>query len=158
MAISQKQQAHRLADQMERSFRGGAWHGPAIAEVIEGIDAKKALHSEPPAAHSILDLVRHLSFWIRAAHDRIVGSNGFDAAADWPDLGAPAETSWSEAREALELAHTQLIAAVRELDDDRLDEALRGSAPSIRGLLLGILQHNAYHTGQIVEIARREPT
>jgi uncharacterized damage-inducible protein DinB len=29
-----------------------------------------------------------------------------------------------------------------------------GSDPTLRGLLLGLLQHNAYHTGQIVVLAK----
>ena len=30
----------------------------------------------------------------------------------------------------------------------------RDWTPTVRGLLLGTLQHNAYHTGQIVHIAQ----
>ena len=51
----------RLADQLERSFRGGAWHGPALMEVLAGVDAAVARWHPEPASHSIADIVGHLT-------------------------------------------------------------------------------------------------
>jgi len=43
---------------------------------------------------------------------------------------------------------------VLALDDTRLDDAVDGSDPTLRGMLIGLLQHNAYHAGQI-SLARK---
>ena len=40
--------------------------------------------------------------------------------------------------------------AVLALPDERLDDPVVGSDPTVRGMLLGVLQHNAYHAGQLV--------
>ena len=46
--------------------------------------------------------------------------------------------------------HSMLLA----LDDERLDGPVTGSDPTVRGQLLGLLQHNAYHAGQIVVLRK----
>jgi uncharacterized damage-inducible protein DinB len=144
----------RLADQLERSFRGGAWHGPAVSEVAAGIDATVASQRVPGSTNTILDLVRHITFWLDAAYLRIFRGDDVDADADWKRETVVTEAIWSEALTRLESAHARLHAALLELDEERLDDAVPGADPTVRGLLLGILQHNAYHTGQMVEIAR----
>jgi uncharacterized damage-inducible protein DinB len=145
----------RLADQLERSFRGGAWHGPAVAEALEGVDAATAARRPLPAGHSIAEIVGHLTYWLHAAVVRLSGEREEEVlgAADWPPATAHDE-AWSAARAALEAAHRDLHAAVLALDDARLDDPVAGSDPTVRGMLLGLLQHNAYHVGQLVLLAK----
>lgn len=59
------------------------------------------------------------------------------------------DAAWQAFCQALEAAHCGLRDAVRPLEEPRLDEARPGSDTTLRGLLLGTLQHNAYHAGQI---------
>jgi hypothetical protein len=40
------------------------------------------------------------------------------------------------------------------LSDEQLDHAISHADPTIRGLLMGILQHNAYHAGQMMQILK----
>jgi len=151
MPTAIRRESQRLADQLERSFRGGAWHGPALAEVLDGIDESTARRSSPTSTHSIAELVWHVCFWIRSATARIADSELPDGQ-DWPDQ----PPSWAELKQRLDRAESDLLQALRALDDERLDQPA-GSDASIRGLLLGILQHNSYHAGQI-SLLRREST
>lgn len=147
-------EAGRLADQLERSFHGGAWHGPATREALTGITASQAGWRADRCPHSIVEIVRHITFWLEATHARIFGGRDVGPEADWPEEKTLTEEAWTQAVVGLELAHAKLQAALRKLDDGRLDDAVPGSDPTVRGLLLGTLQHNAYHTGQIVCLAR----
>ncbi len=148
-----------FADQLERSFRGGAWQGPAVVEALLGVSAAAAERRLLPGTHSIVELVLHIAFWLDGVRRRIEGEamTGLAPESDWP---VPAggkidvEGAWRAARERLEEAHRRLHATVLELDDARLDEAVGGSDPTLRGMLLGILQHNAYHAGQIALLAK----
>lgn len=151
MAQTQDLAPTRLADQLERGFRGGAWHGPALMELLAGLGVEGARWRPAPASHSIADLVGHLTYWLEDTHRQISGAPrpSVGAEADWA-AGAPAsEADWQAACAALEAAHAGLRAAVLDLAEGRLDEARSGSDTTIRGLLQGTLQHNAYHAGQI---------
>lgn len=151
-----KVESARLADQLERSFRGGAWHGPSLTEALEGVDAAAARHRPLRAAHSIADIVGHLAFWIETASRRLEGEDparGLPAEADWPPL-ADGDDAWSRRLADLEAAHRRLHAQVLALSDGDLDGPVAGCDPTVRGLLHGILQHNAYHGGQIVLLAK----
>ena len=154
-------EAARLADQLERSFHGGAWHGRALAEILDTIDAEVADRRPVPGAHTIAEIVRHVAFWLDAAARRIGGESveGLPPEADWPPVEAgPADAVWRGTLAALEEAHRRLHSLVSELDDAALDHAIAGSDPSLRGMLFGILQHTAYHAGQIQLLARAAAT
>lgn len=151
-----KAESARLADQLERSFRGGAWHGPSLAEALEGVDATAALSRPLPGAHSIAEIVGHLTFWLETASRRLEGEDparALPAEADWPPL-PDGHDAWAQRLAELEAAHRRLHAQVLALADGDLDGPVAGCDPTVRGLLHGILQHNAYHGGQIVLLAR----
>lgn len=151
-----KVETARLADQLERSFRGGAWHGPSLEEALEGVDLATARLRPLAGGHTIAELVGHVAFWIEAASRRLEGDpvtgGGED---DWPPPPGD-EEGWRQLLAALDAAHRRLHAKVLAMDDAALDGPVAGSDPTVRGLLLGILQHNAYHGGQIVLLRKAE--
>lgn len=151
-------QIDRLADQLVRGFRGSAWHGPAVAETLAGIDAAVAAARPPAGGHSIWEIVRHMTVWIDVPRRRIDGERLVDLPAelDWPPVVDRSADAWRAAIAALEDAHEALLARVRRLADANLDDPVAGSDPTVHGMLLGVLQHNAYHAGQIA-ILRKAP-
>jgi len=162
-----RHEVNLLADQLERAFRGGAWHGPAVAETLFGVDAATASLRPIPAAHTIWEIVLHVTAWTDISRRRIEGQPIVKVAdeQDWPaPPSGPAATdeAWRKALQALEEAHRRLHLAVLTLDDDRMEDPVAGSDPTLRGLLLGLLQHQTYHAGQIAVLrkagasARRE--
>jgi uncharacterized damage-inducible protein DinB len=146
-----------LADQLERSFRGGAWHGMAVAEALAGVDAAAAAAPPPGgAAHSIWEIVHHLTVWNDVPRHRIDGERlqNLPAELDWPPVSDSSAGAWQAAQAALADAHAALYARVLRLADGQLDDPVAGSDPTVWGMLLGVLQHNAYHAGQIVLLRR----
>lgn len=148
-------EAARLADQIERSYRGGAWHGPALAEALADVDAATATRRPFPDGHTIWEIVGHVSIWLEMCRRRIEGQpiDDLPLDEDWPPPVAGAadrEEAWRRELETLEERYRGLHATVAGLDDARLDDPVAGSDPTLRGLLLGMLQHHAYHGGQIV--------
>ena len=154
-------EAARLADQLERSHRGGAWHGPSFSEALAGLDAATAARRPIPAAHSAWEIVAHVSSWLDICQLRIAGeaTGEIGAARDWPKVGADAEAddaeaAWQTELATLEARFSRLLATIAALDDAHLDAPVAGSDPTVRGLLHGILQHHAYHGGQIVVLRK----
>jgi len=139
-----------LADQLERGFYGGAWHGPALHEVLEDVDADTAHRRLLPTGKTLWEIVHHLAAWNGIAARRIRGETPeVTQEQDWPPVTDPSPAAWQAALAELEAQHRDLYRTVRGLDDARLDDAVPGSDPTVRGLLLGTLQHNSYHAGQI---------
>jgi uncharacterized damage-inducible protein DinB len=153
-------QVESLADQLERAFRGGAWHGPAVAETLAGVDEKTAAARPVAGAHSIWEIVHHLTVWNDVPRRRLDGERlqNLPAERDWPPVGdASGDVSaaaWRASLAALEEAHAALHERVRDLSDEQLDDPVSGSDSTVRGTLFGVLQHNAYHAGQIVALRK----
>jgi uncharacterized damage-inducible protein DinB len=147
----------RIIDQLEREHAGDPWHGSPLGVILDGVSAEKAAASPLPGAHSIWELVLHLTGWKNEVRKRVAGSPaGEPEEGDWPKVGDPTPERWQEARQRLELAHNALIAAVRTLPESRLHEPTRdprnrelGVGVSLYVMLHGLVQHDVYHAGQI---------
>jgi hypothetical protein len=146
----------RLADQLERGFRGGAWHGPAVMELLSGVDAGLAQWRPGPAGHSLAETVGHLVFWLEDARRQLLGASRLpsEQGSDWGPAKLVSEAAWQALCASLEEAHGGLRTAILQLEEGRLDEARSGSDTTIRGLLLGTLQHSAYHAGQMALVRK----
>lgn len=153
---TRRNETESLAELLERTFRGGAWHGPAVLETLEGLDAASAAERPIPDAHSIWEVVHHLTAWNEVPRRRIDGERleGLADEDDWPPVDSTSPASWERALEALDEAHRRLHERVRGLAGEDLARPVAGSDPTLRGMLLGVVQHNAYHAGQIVLLRR----
>ena len=158
MALSTSSEVRHLADQLERSFHGGAWHGPATREALTGIDASLAGRRPDASPHTIVELVRHITFWLNATYLRIASDRDFDPEADWPEERALTGEALARTIAERERAHAKLHAALLDLEDAPLPRRRPRIAGSVGGWVRGTLQHNAYHTGQIVHIAQELTT
>jgi hypothetical protein len=149
-------ETHRLADLLERAVRGGAWHGPALAESLIGVDAATAAAHPVPDGHSIWEIVLHAAAWTDIARRRMAGeaADQVPEEEDWPPIGPPpegtSEEAWRAAQATLDEAQRKLHADLLALPEECLEDCVAGSDPTVRGLLLGLLQHHTYHAGQIV--------
>ena len=63
----------RIADQLRRAFHGIAWHGPALLELLDGVDAETAAAKPLPDVHSIWELLLHVAAWDGAGIRRLAG-------------------------------------------------------------------------------------
>ncbi len=149
-------ESHVLADQLERAFRGGAWHGPSLAELLDGLGEAAVAARPAPGQNSILGHVEHLAFWFDEIARRIAGRNGEAPGREpaWSDEAGDVRARWVEARRRLEEGHRRLREAVLGLDGEALARVPPGTETDIRGMVLGSLQHTAYHAGQISLLRR----
>lgn len=143
-------ETRRIEDQLNRSFRGEAWHGPCLLDLLGDISFEQAAARPIPGAHSIWELVLHITAWLDAVRRRLAGDAvELRPEQDWPAVVDPTESGWKLALGTLEGVHERLRGAIAALDEDRLDENVRGKPYSIYFMLHGVIQHNLYHAGQI---------
>jgi uncharacterized damage-inducible protein DinB len=146
-----------IADQLEREFAGDPWHGSPLMSILDGVTAAQAAAKPVPQAHSIWELVLHVTGWKNEVRQRLTGAPaGEPAEGDWPAVEAVSDAAWREALERLRAVHTALVETVRALPASRLHEATRdprnrplGTGVSYYVTLHGIVQHDVYHAGQI---------
>ena len=137
----------RLLDQLNRSFGGEAWHGPALRNLLDGVSDEQAKSHPIRGGHSILELVVHIGTWndvvARRVSGTVVESNTVD---DWADIS---KIPWKGAIEKLERAQSRLTDAVARLGTDDLEQPVAGAERSKFSEIAGALQHTVYHSGQI---------
>jgi len=140
----------RIASQLKRAYQGQAWHGPSLKELLAGVTAEQAARHPLADAHSIWELVLHISAWESAALRRLAGVY-IEAPdeGDWPLVEDTSETAWQNTLAHLEHRHLELRGALRRLGDEELDKPLAEGKESAYFLLHGVIQHTLYHAGQI---------
>src|SRR5258708_13876136 len=61
----------RIAGQLRHAFEGGAWHGSAVMELLQGVGSVQAQPHLVRGTHSIVELVMHIGLWEHGALDAI---------------------------------------------------------------------------------------
>lgn len=153
----------RIVGGLRHMYEGGAWHGPSVTEALAGVTAAEAAARPVPSAHSIYELVHHLAAWTGEVTRRLQGAQAAEPEdGDWPSPDVVVdEARWNEALALLAARHLALSAAILEFDAGRLSDkvgydssAPLGTGGSYRTMLHGLIQHDAYHSGQIVLLKR----
>src|SRR5262245_1572679 len=102
--------AKRLANHIARTVRGPMWHGPALADRLRDVTAEEAAARPIDGAHTIWELVLHVTAWAEIAQARLRGERLGDptSAEDWPPVESTDAASWTAAVERLRHCHRQL--------------------------------------------------
>ncbi len=139
-----------IADQLRRAFEGDAWHGPALLELLEGVDAAMAAAKPFPKVHSIWQLVLHIAAWDGAALRRLAGEKiQLTGVANFPIVPKPSEAAWRKAVAHAKRTHERFVKTVASLPESRLRQRVPGKKYDFYFMLHGVAQHELYHAGQI---------
>jgi len=152
-----KSEGARIADQLRRAFHGDAWHGPALLELLDGVDAATAAAKPLPDVHSIWELLLHIAAWDGAGIRRLAGKKTqLKGDKNFPSVPAPTEEAWRKAVTEAKRSHDELVKTVAVLPDARLRERVPGKRYDFYHMLHGIAQHELYHAGQIAILKKAQ--
>jgi uncharacterized damage-inducible protein DinB len=126
-------------------------------EILRDVSAAQAAARPLEYAHSIWELVLHITGWKREVTKRLSGRAAtLPEDGDWPEVGEPTPSRWAETLSRLDATHRQLVNAIRALPQEKLFEATNDTRDRAAGagvlhyvLLHGLIQHDVYHAGQI---------
>lgn len=142
----------RLEEQLRTVLEGPAWHGPSVLALLDGVEAAAAAAHPIPGAHSIWEIVLHLTTDYDLVLRRLSGTAGRLTApeTDWPPCPAATEANWRHTVRDLGHLNEQLRQAVQAFPAARLDDPLVPE-PSYSAYtqFIGVAQHHRYHAGQI---------
>lgn len=132
------------------------WHGPALSELVAGVSAEEAAAHPVPGAHSIWELVLHLTAWAEIVRSRLAGTAAARVTTeeDWPAATDASPAAWKEAVSRLDDAYRAVAADAAQLDDESLAKVVTGRDHSVSAMLHGVVEHGTYHGGQIAVLKR----
>jgi heme-degrading monooxygenase HmoA/uncharacterized damage-inducible protein DinB len=143
-------EAASLAEELRVLARGDAWHGPSLEEMLADVSPATAAARPIPGAHTIWELVLHVTGWTDVFRRRLEGTAVEEPEeGDYPALPEPTAGAWAEATRGLFAAHDRLVARVSRLSPADLDAPVPGRGFPARFLVRGAIRHTVYHSGQI---------
>ncbi|MES2830273.1 MAG: DinB family protein [Bacteroidota bacterium] len=139
--------------ELRKAYNGNAWHGNNASHIISEVVAHQYFAHPIPNAHSIAEIVLHLTSWTDEVASRLTGNLPADPiAGDWPFPKEETSAEWNNIVSDFHLANERLINLIIFFSVDDWNLSVKGSSSeSIKysELLNGLLQHHAYHAGQI---------
>ncbi len=150
-------EVERLGRALEATLDGDPWYGSAVSRILDGIDASKAKVHPVKGGHSIWELVLHMTAWTHETRRRLHGgAHGEPVEGDWPAVTLTTAESWQAAVAELRQSHRELARALLAIEDMDLERQIAGAQTDGAGqpvtfhqTVVGLLQHDAYHAGQI---------
>jgi uncharacterized damage-inducible protein DinB len=141
----------RIARLLAETFEGTPYYGPSVVGTLAHVTVDVATRRPPWSAHSIWELVVHLTAELDYARAVIEGTAGpwAEGQTTWPAITDTSDAAWQKAVQDLTRANRALVHAVEQLDDAILDQQpIRVRGP-FYVMLHGTMQHSIYHSGQI---------
>jgi uncharacterized damage-inducible protein DinB len=147
-----------LADAIEQTIDGPVWHGPPLREILQDVTPTAAFAHPIAGAHSICDLVLHLAAWAEIAHERLRGESRMSVPPeeDFPSPTTLGEPGWAAAQARLVTGYRELARHVRKMSEQDLAGPVGTSDGQTTAeiMLRGVIEHGAYHGGQIALLKR----
>ncbi len=145
-----------LAELLRKGHSSDPWHGPSTVDLLAEVTPEMAVERPIAEGHSLWEIVLHMTGWQREVARRLEGAEpGMPEGGDWPRPPRPSQAAWTKAQADLHDSLEELAGAVAGLSDEALAERIGsadrplGTGRSKAETVIGVLQHNAYHSGQI---------
>lgn len=143
--------AKRLRPFFKKTIGRNPWYGPGMGQLLGNVKAKDAAAHPIDGAHSIWEIVLHMITWKAAPQRWIKGSKKpVGKSENFPKVKDTSERAWKAAVTKLKKTQTDWDALIATLEDETIFTPASPSGLFSRyDLLIGVLQHDTYHAGQI---------
>ena len=145
----------RLIEVFEAAYNGSPWLDVTIVDTLSELSASEAGKKITANQNSIWEIVNHLIAWRINVLQRMSGEivkspshNYFQSVKD------TSEKEWKQTLRELGNSQQQWIDFLKNLNVDDFDKVYPPNNITYYGHVLGILQHDAYHLGQIILLSK----
>lgn len=147
----------KLIEEIKSSVFGNPWHGSSLKTILSDINENQSNMRVIKNAHTIKELVLHLIAWTDEVTSRLTGKEPDEPQiGDWPDPQNFKNDNFDSLKDRLFIAANNLIEVLKSINEEKLDQIVGteinpsfGTGVSFETMIIGLLQHNAYHSGQI---------
>lgn len=143
-----------IKDQLIETYNGDPWYGRSILSILNEVTAASAWNARSSKDHTNIILLRHMINWRQFTISRfenaaLKNTEYFDTN-NWQSILNCQEKDWLTALDDLASSQKELLEMISLKTDDFLDGQVPGRSYNFSYLLLGIIQHDIYHIGQIM--------
>ncbi|HEX9826228.1 MAG TPA: DinB family protein [Flavobacteriaceae bacterium] len=146
----------RLISLFEKLYNGSPWIDVNLVSVLEPITATQASQRVLPNCNTIWEITNHLIAWRQNVLQRVNGkiiktpsSNYFEPVKDTSDQ------AWHHTLELLKETQEQWIRFLKNFQTSQFETLYEVNKMTYYEHIQGILQHDCYHLGQIVLLAKQ---
>ena len=129
-----------------------------LEKAVEGLSIEEAGAIPDGCSHSVWMLVEHIRI---AQYDILDFSRNPDYDSRtwpddyWPEHAAPASQSeWDKTLSSIAGDREEMISLIKDTDNDLLEPRPHGDGQTLFREAMLLVDHNAYHIGQIVQLRR----
>lgn len=147
-----RKELEKIADNIETVFRGDAWHGPSVMEIINSLPADVVNTHHAFSKKTISQIIYHLIAWRKFCLNKLDDNINFSLITDEDNYGNQAihtKENWPNLVLELKKVQAELIDRLEEFDDSLLEKRVAGEFYDFYKLLTGLIQHDTYHLGMI---------
>ncbi|HEY3250207.1 MAG TPA: DinB family protein [Ignavibacteria bacterium] len=139
----------------EDLYNGKPWIDVSLAGTLGNISAKQAAKKISSESNSIWEIVNHLISWRQHILQRIQGSK-INVAGDnyFAVINDTSESAWQDTLKRLEDSQKQWISFLKNFKETDFEIVNPNNNMTNYEHIHGIIQHDAYHLGQIVMLSK----
>jgi uncharacterized damage-inducible protein DinB len=148
-------ETQHIAKLFEDLYDGDPWIDVTILGVLKNVSPQQAAKKIAPGRNSIWQIVNHIISWRENVLVRVQGNvittpnnNYFSEIEDI------SETAWQQSLERLQNSQQQWITFLKHFDESDFDKIYPSNKMSYYEHIHGIIQHDAYHLGQILLLTK----
>lgn len=131
-------------------FNGDPWIDVTILGELRKLSAKQAAY-KPDGLNSVWETVNHMISWRKALIGRVMGKPvKYSDDNFFREVKDRSPEAWKKTIAELKKSQKTIISFLRKQDDALLETVSPTSGYTYYELVMAILLHDAYHTGQIV--------
>ncbi len=151
-----------LLKELNKAYQGDAWHGSNVRAILQEVKPEMAFVRPVPQAHTIAEILLHMTGWTEEVTSRLAGGEAkLPLRGDWPVPSATTPEAWDRMLADFYRSNEQLLDCCAQLSEEQWHTPFAesrsrelGTGVSKRELLNGLIQHHAYHAGQIALLAK----
>ncbi|WP_284653077.1 DinB family protein [Flavobacterium terrisoli] len=145
----------RICSLYQKLYNGSPWIEITITGVLENITAGQAAKKALPNANTIWEITNHIISWrnnvLRRVQGEVITTPNNNYIEPVEDTSADA---WKNTLERLEVSQTAWINFLNDFNENDFENIYPNNEMTYYEHIQGIIQHDCYHLGQIVILAK----
>jgi len=145
----------RISKLFEDLYEGSPWIDVNIASTLKNISAQQASKKVAPGRNSIWEIVNHLVSWrmdvLQRIQGKVIKSPAHNYIVPVKDVS---DKAWKNMLKQLDDSQQQWISILNDFNEKDFARVYPGNKMTYYEHIHGILQHDAYHLGQVVLLSK----